>query len=218
MTHLLIAVGVFIAAHAIPAYRPVRDGLVRALGEVPYVVLYTVVSLGLASWVGYAYLEAPFVELWPFRPWQRWLPLLVMPVSCILLVAGLSAPNPFSVGAGSKRWDPARPGIVAVTRHPVMWGFVLWSGAHMLPNGDAASLVLFGLLTGLGLAGPASLDAKRRAKMGEDEWRRQVAEISGKTLAGLGGIGWARVLGGLLLYGALLHFHGPVIGVSPLPH
>lgn len=33
-------------------------------------------------------------------------------------------------------------------RHPMLWGVVLWSVAHLLVNGDTASLVLFG---GLGL-------------------------------------------------------------------
>jgi uncharacterized membrane protein len=33
-------------------------------------------------------------------------------------------------------------------RHPMLWGMVIWAGAHLLVNGDMASIVLFG---GLGL-------------------------------------------------------------------
>ena len=29
-------------------------------------------------------------------------------------------------------------------RHPMLWGVVIWAGAHLLVNGDQASLVLFG--------------------------------------------------------------------------
>ena len=226
MTDLVLAVAVFIVAHAIPAWRPVREGLVRAIGERSYVVLYTVLSLGLAVWVGYAYAEAPYVEVWPFRTGLRWIPLGAMPIVCVLLIAGLTSPNPLSVGWGSKGYDPERPGINAVTRHPVMWAFVLWAAAHMVPNGDVASLLLFGLLLGLGLAGPASLDAKRRAKLGAAEWSRLAdatsnvplaAVLEGKTRVRIGEIGWKRILGGLVLYAALLHLHGPVIGVSPYP-
>jgi uncharacterized membrane protein len=35
-------------------------------------------------------------------------------------------------------------------RHPMLWGIVVWAVAHLLVNGDLASVVLFG---GLGLGG-----------------------------------------------------------------
>lgn len=34
--------------------------------------------------------------------------------------------------------------VTAYTRHPMLWGFVLWAGAHLLVNGDVPSFVLFG--------------------------------------------------------------------------
>ena len=47
MSDLLLAVGIFLAAHMIPAIRPVRAGLVRAMGEAAYLVGYSVVSLAV---------------------------------------------------------------------------------------------------------------------------------------------------------------------------
>lgn len=45
----------------------------------------------------------------------------------------------FMFGAGSSRgW------VASKVRHPMMWGMVIWAGAHLLVNGDSASLVLFG--------------------------------------------------------------------------
>lgn len=225
MTELLAAIAVFILAHAIPAYRPVREAFVRLVGEVIYVSLYTVVSLIIVVWLGYAYASAPFIEVWPFAMELRWAPHLLMPVSCVLLVAGLFSRNPFSIGAGSKGYDPGRPGIVGVTRHPVIWGFVLWSGSHIIPNGDVASLLLFGLLTGLGLLGPHSLDAKRKARMGETAWKSLSAGTSSipfvalvRGTAGLRGLALWKVLAGLGLYWLLVHFHEDVIAVSPFPY
>ena len=52
-----------------------------------------------------------------------------------------------SVPAGqSRRSDPAAPlaPIVTTTRHPVLWGFLIWAVAHLPPNGDVVSIVLFG--------------------------------------------------------------------------
>lgn len=34
--------------------------------------------------------------------------------------------------------------VTAYTRHPMLWGFALWAGAHLLVNGDTPSFVLFG--------------------------------------------------------------------------
>ncbi len=34
--------------------------------------------------------------------------------------------------------------VTAMTRHPMLWGFALWAGAHLLVNGDTPSFILFG--------------------------------------------------------------------------
>ncbi|MEO5337103.1 MAG: NnrU family protein [Magnetospirillum sp. WYHS-4] len=226
MGELFAATAVFILAHAIPAWRPIREGLVRRMGEVAYVIAYTALTLAIVVWLGIAYARAPYIEVWPFATSLRWVPLAVMPFACILLVAGLSAPNPLSVGAGSKGYDPVRPGIVTITRHPLMWAFILWAAAHLAPNGDLASILLFGLLLGLGSMGPASLDAKRRRHLGEEEWLRLAigtsnipfaAVLAGRARLHGTGIGLWRLLGGLALYGLILWGHEAAIGVSPYP-
>lgn len=98
----------------------------------------------------------------------------------------------------------------------MLWAAGLWAGAHIVPNGDAAALILFVPLALLAVAGPAMLDRKRRRVMGADEWSR-LAAIPCDPLAALRETGWKRILGGLVLYAVLLHLHQPVIGVSPLP-
>jgi len=226
MTHLVLATVFFALTHAVPALGPVRRGLVARLGEAAYMGLYSGISLAALAWVGIAYAGAPHVELWPTVPWSYWFPILVMPLACILGVAGLASPNPFSLGAGSKGYDPQRPGIVAVTRHPVLWGLALWAAAHVPPNGDAATILLFAVLAGLSLSGAPSLDAKRSRRLGEARWNELAAATSNVPFVALlaGGIrfrladvgGW-RLTGGLGLYLALLLSHEFVIGVTPLP-
>ena len=58
--------------------------------------------------------------------------------SCACLIAyGIAAPNPFSIaGRGSASFDPGRPGIAGITRHPLLLAITLWALAHMVPNGD----------------------------------------------------------------------------------
>ena len=218
MNDLGLAVGVFVLTHLIPAIRPLRRMLVGLFGERLYIALFSILSLAVIVWLGVAYAAAPYVELWPPVDELRWLPIILMPVACVLIAAGLSSRNPFSLGLGAAGFDANKPGIVALTRHPAVWGLVLWSAVHMVVNGDAASLVLFGLLTLLGFGGPKSLDAKRRKTMGAAEWQRLLDQVNGTPFgAALVQVGVGRVLLGLALYGVLLMAHEAVIGLSPLP-
>jgi len=218
MAGLLTALAVFLAFHALPAIRPLRAGLVAALGQRVYIVLFSAVSTGLLVWLIAAYLQAPYVELWPYQPTLRWLALAVMPLSCWLIAAGLTSKNPFSLGAGSAGFDTARPGIVRLTRHPAVWGLALWSAVHIPINGDAASVLMFGLLTVLCLAGVKTLDARRRRAMGDARWLELLHRVRARpAAAALLETGMARVLLAAAVYAGLLAAHEPVIGVSPLP-
>lgn len=227
MTELFAALSVFIAFHVIPAIRPVRAGLVRAVGLPGYIVGYSFLSIALLVWVGVAFDRADTDLLWAQQIWMRWVPVGVMPLACLLLVGSLSAPNPLSVGVKADRFDPVRPGIVSITRHPLMWALVLWAGAHVPPNGDTAALALFGLFVLLGAIGPWSLDRKKRRDLGEDAWKRLSAGTSsvpfwailcGRTRLDLSGIGWRQAGVAAVLYVGFLAAHEWALGVSPLPY
>lgn len=223
MTEFVVALVAFVASHAAPAAAPLRARLVARLGERVYLVLYSAASLGMLWWLASAYGRAPYVELWPHVSVLRWVTVAAMPLACILLVPGVTGPNPLSVGRGGAGFDPARPGIVAVTRHPVLWAFAVWAGAHLPPNGDAASVLLFGTFLAISLAGPALVDRKRRAALGAAEWARLAAGTSNLPLAALlagrarlRGVGVGSVLAALALYVVLLFGHPLVIGVDPI--
>ncbi len=211
MSELLFSVAVFLAAHIIPSHKSLRQFLVEKMGERVFMSVYGLISLGLFIWLLVAYLDAPYIELWMMAEWMRHTTLLIMFVVCVLLVCTFSQPNPFSIGIGGKNFDPENPGIVALTRHPGFIAFALWSGAHLLPNGDVASLIFFGLMCALSLYGPKSLNDKRRLRMGEKEWQ----QLEGATKRGWPRIGWKQWIVSVVLYMGLLHAHGPVIGVEP---
>lgn len=226
MQTLILTICVFIVFHILPAIGPVRRTLIGAIGKGPYIVGYSMASLGLLGWVGIAYGEAEYIEVWAFDPWMYWVPVVLMYPACALLVGSLAHANPLSVGVRGDSFNPEKPGIVSVTRHPLMWGLVLWSASHMVPNGDVASLLMFGLFTGLGLAGPKSLDMKAQRKLGAEKWAALAGPTSnvpfaailrGRTPADWGNVFCQPAIGGMILYGALMGAHYFVIGVSPLP-
>ncbi|MCW9035562.1 MAG: NnrU family protein [Alphaproteobacteria bacterium] len=216
MTNFYLAISVFLLAHIIPAYKPLRNGLADLMGERPFLVAYGTLSTVLMIWLFWAYFDAPYVELWAFEEWMRWVPLIIMPISCILITTGLGSPNPLSISFISvEKFDEQHPGIVALSSHPAIWGLFLWSASHVIPNGDLAAVLMFSLLSLLGLYGPVSLNMKRKHRLGNDEWQRinvvvKQAPISVKD------IGFGKIVLGLVVYGILLYFHGAVIGVEPV--
>ena len=225
MTELVVAIVCFILTHAIPALKPLRAQLVRAMGLKMYIALYSMMSMAVLIWLGFAFAQAPYVEVWNFGMWARWVPIAVMPFACILLVGGLMQPNPLSLSfADDKNFVPDRPGIVAISRHPVIWAIGLWAISHMPVNGDLAALMMFSLLLLLGLTGPKSLDIKRRSRLGDERWNELAAQTSNLPLMALfsgrtrlRGLGILPLAGGLGLFTLLIVLHEWVIGVSPLP-
>jgi uncharacterized membrane protein len=217
--HLVAALAVFLASHSLTNLKPFRERAQRLVGKRGFYGVYSVISIILLVWMIAAYIASPTVVVWEQQPWMRWVPATAMLAACLLGATGLSTPNPFSIGPSGSGFDPERPGIVRLTRHPVIWALALWAGGHAVPNGDVAALMLFVPLFGLALLGPRILDAKRRAALGEAEWRRlaDAAARPWRTAELLREVGAGRLVAALAVYGALILLHQPVIGVSPLP-
>lgn len=219
------AMGLFLASHRIPALFGVKQRLLSRLGKTGYMILFSLFSTVLLFWVIWAAGRAPVVTLWEQGVAARWAVNLVMPLCILLAVFGTAAANPFAFEGRMAGFDPERPGIVGITRQPLLWALLLWSGAHLWANGDLAHGILFGvfaLFSGLGMK---IVERRKRRDMGEDTWvylsRHTGLWPFGALLRGKwrpkGRPSLVRVGLALLSWGAVWHLHGPVIGVSPMP-
>lgn len=214
------ALATFFLSHAIPVRSPLRPWLVARLGMRGYLVGYSLVSLAVLAWLIGAAGRAPHVAVIPPLDLLRWLPVLVMPLVCWLVVAGLAVDNPLSIGGpGRGARNPARRGVLALTRHPLLLALALWALAHLLANGDLAHVILFGLMAGFAALGMGLIDRRKRRQMGDAAWTRAAAGTARLSLAGMrhlrpsaGQLGLA-----LALYAGLWLLHAPVIGVSSWP-
>lgn len=228
--HLLAAAAFWLAVHIGLAGTPLRGGLVGTLGANGFRGVFSVLSvvgLGLLIWTyNRASQSEAFYGLWVPERWMYWVTFLVMPVALLLFVGSVSGPNPTAVGAEGllQRPDPAR-GILRITRHPMLWSFVLWAAAHMVPNGDFASLVLFGTILITALYGMPSIDRKRAAAdpqgwaafAGKTSIVPFAAIMAGRNQLALSEIGLWRVGVALAAWIVLFMVHGPVLGVSAIP-
>src|SRR5499425_1557287 len=218
---LIIAGGAFCGSHVLLSSTWLRGSLRDQLGERGFLAVYSVTALVIFAWFVAAYAGAPIIVLWPRQRWTALLPVSVMPVATILLVAGYSTRNPTAVGMErSARADDPAPGILRVTRHPVMWAIGLWAVSHMIANGDLRSLLFFGAFAALSLGGTLLIDRKKRLALGSN-WSR-LAEVTsnfpfaalatGRTRLRWRDISVLRVIAGLLLYVVLFNAHAIIAG------
>lgn len=227
---LLAAAGAWILLHLVVAGSPLRRVIVAQIREPGFQGIFSLLSLaglvGLIVTYRAAAAQGVNVDLWLPSHESLWAPLVVMPAALLLLVGSLTTPNPTSVGMerALQSPTPAR-GILRITRHPMLWGFVLWAAAHAAANGDAASLVLFVAVAVPSLAGMLSIDRKR-ARRDPLNWERYAAATSivpfvaiaaGRNHFAASEIGLWRAGLALLVAAAIVAVHPLLIGVSALP-
>lgn len=162
----------FFLTHSIPVRPAVKSRLVGRIGMRAFGLAYSALSIGMLALLIWSAGEAPYVQLWPQVEWHRHAAHLGMLVVCLVLALSIGRPNPFSFGgARNDRFDPDRPGIVRWTRHPVLLALAIWAGVHLLPNGDLAHVILFGVLGSFALAGRPLIDRRKRRLLGVSRWK-----------------------------------------------
>ena len=207
----------FFLTHSLPLRPAVRGAITPQIGARGFGMAYSALSLAMLALLIWAAGQAPFLMLWPQAPWQVTAVQAGMFVICLVAAFGLGRPNPFSFGGRhNDRFDPARAGIVRHLRHPVLAALGSWGLLHMLPNGDLAHVILFGVLGGFGFMGMRLVDRRKRRQMGKEEWMRLRRALAAAPrlqppLSWTGAV--LRVVLAAAVYSALVWLHGPVIGV-----
>jgi len=221
---LLIAAAVFVGSHFGISSTGLRDELVGRLGERAYLALYSAVALILLAWLirAYATVADPLV-LWIRPPLLIVLPMVVMPLALLLFVGGYTQRNPTAVMQGRPLpTNRPAPGVLAITRHPLMWAIGLWALSHLLISDNVAAFIFFGAFTILALHGTRVLDAKKQRTWPPEDWQRFAAATSNIPFAAIftsrneiriAELGLWRVLLAGVLYIVLILLHGVVLGV-----
>lgn len=220
MTSLLAAAAAFVLIHLLVSGTRLRDALTGRIGQGPYMGLFSLASSACLIWLGFAFVAArgspENAAYWDLTAMTRHIQLGVSLLAMLLIVPGLTTPNPTSVRQEAALDRPdAIKGMLRITRHPFLWGVAIWSAGHLMVNGDRASIVLFGSLLFLALLGTTSIDAKRKRALG-DKWTAFAAQtsnfpfgaiIAGKQALRLGEIGWWRILLAIAVWGGLAWGH-----------
>ncbi len=183
---MIIGLLIFFGTHYFTALlRGPRAALISALGETGYKALYAVIALAgfvliVVGWRG----AADAGVLYTPPAFLRHVSYLLMIFAVVLIVAA---------------YAPAGK-IAHAVKHPMLAAVKIWAFAHLLVNGEARSVVLFGAF--LAFAVVDRIAVKRR-----DAPVRAAGPATNDAIA---------VGGGLIAYAAILFYLHPYIAGAAL--
>lgn len=227
MLEFWIALLIFVGSHVIIARPRIRQIFTKYLGESLYTFLYSVLSIIFLSWLIIAAQQSPRTNLWQWHHALYWIPNILMPLAVTLIVSGFTVPNPLSITARKEPFSPKKLSLtVAITRHPILWGFFLWAFAHIFPNGEYPLALLFTIFAIFSLLGLHLIDKKRQRELGLQKWKDMAQDtrccpfISPTLWSGNFCITKEDIVGvfsGLIFYIFLYYFHADLFGMNPAP-
>ena len=213
----------FAAQHLGVTSTGLRDRLVGAMGERAYIGLYSVVSIVVLVLLIRAYnATTPSMLFWPTADWLRWVPLVLMPVALVLVIGGVLARNPSTVGVVlDDGQEVPVTGVMRITRHPVQSGILIWSLSHLLANGDLPSLLFFGAFAVISGFGMPLIDRRKHDTFGPRwaDFRAAtsalpfVAIAQGRQSLRLAELGWLAPVVTAVVFAALWWGHVWISGV-----
>lgn len=176
---LLAAAGVFLGIHLFVSGTKLRDVITAKIGEKAYLGLFALSSLGAIVWLCRAYnaasaTSANTVLFDAGQGFRNFAGLPLMLIAFLLIVPGVLRGNPTSQGQAQAKID----GILRITRHPFLWGVMLWSAFHLIAMGTEAAVIFFGTFFLVSAIGIRAIDGKVKRKRPQD-W----TEISARTSA-----------------------------------
>ena len=192
MVLMILGLVLFLGVHTVRVVPRLRGTLAAAVGEGAFKVLYSLLAAAglVLVVVGYGEWRAAGPAILYEPPaWTRHVALLLMLVAFILLTAAYV------------------PGTIRhAVRHPMLLAVKVWALAHLIANGDAASVTLFAAFLAWAVVDRISVAKRERA--GEINPRAFVPRLGADLFA---------VATGSILYAVFVwKLHLWLIGVSPI--
>jgi uncharacterized membrane protein len=181
---MIVGLVLFLGIHLVPVVPPLRDGLIVRMGDNRYKAVFSIIAaFGLVLIIAGYWLRPDRVQLFPPSPAARMLaPWLVS--AAFVLFAAANMPTH----------------IRRAVRHPMLIGLMLWSGVHLLANGDVAGTILFASFLAYSVVDLVSAISRRTGKAFVPQWKFDAMALGG----------------GLLLAYLTMYFHADLFGTAPV--
>jgi uncharacterized membrane protein len=197
---------------------PLRAPLVSAVGEGPFLGLYSLVAAACMVWMALAFRAAPAGDLGGSTGEAGWIVSTVLTLPALVLFLGSLRANPALPNPGATQAIAREPtGVFAVTRHPMMWGIALWAVSHLILWWSWRTTIVASAILLLALIGAHLQDRKKQALMGAAwaEWEAKTSYWPRWTrLPGAGLFSWLAAIAAWLL---VTWAHKPLGGMAAGP-
>ena len=187
MLVLIIGIIVVLGVHTLTTFRQTRASLIERFGLGPFRGLFSlaaIIGFALIVWGFARYRAEGLMPVWAPPIWTRHLTIALMWFAFVALACMNPAPSRM------RGW----------LRHPMLVAVKIWALAHLLANGDAGGMLLFGSF--LAWAVFDRIAVKKRGDLGA----RPVASFTRADAVALGV--------GTLAYVAMIFLHPLLIGVA----
>lgn len=189
MVLMLTGLIVFIGVHVFSSLRGMRDVAVEQLGILPYRAVHSLLSIAGVLMIAYGY--GDWRAAGPAQIWDP--PVAMRHIALTLMLLSSIALGGYLVPSHIRAW----------LKHPMLVAVKIWALAHLLANGDAATMTLAAAI--LAWAVYDRISVKKRGVP---------LPVAPK---GWGGDIVAVVIGGVLYAGLAFWFHPYVVGVPVMP-
>ena len=174
----------FLGIHLVPVVPPLRDRLVLRMGDTRYRAVFSVIAaLGLVLIIAGYWMRPERIQL--FTPW-----------------AGARAAAPWLVTVAFVLFAAANmpAHIRRAVHHPMLIGLLLWSGVHLLANGDLTGTILFGSFLVYSVVDLVSAVGRGAVKTFVPHWKFDAMALGG----------------GVLIAYLTMHVHAGLFGTAPV--
>ena len=171
MPQLIGGLALFFGLHSLPIVQTLRSKLHDMAGDIPYRIIFSVLSLAGLILISNGYTawkyEAPGSPiLWVSPTWLVHIALLLNLFAFVSIAATYGKSH-----------------IKKAVKHPMILSVKIWAFAHLLSNGDLASLVLFGAFLAWGVVDRISVKKRERAGLiaptaFEPRWRDDAIAVT----------------------------------------
>lgn len=190
MSMLWLGLLLFIVPHSLRLFAADwREARVAAMGVGAWKALVALVSLAGLVLIIYGFAQARAAGTSVLWTPSLALRHLASPLTLAAFILGAAAYTP-------------RSRLRSVVGHPLTLAVALWAGGHLLANGGAADVVLFGVLLVWAAIEFVALRARdrRTGRARDGIWGNDLFSVV------IGTVGW---------YVFAIYLHGPLIGVQP---
>lgn len=183
MLLFILGLVLFFGIHMLPFYPEYRVQLIEKLdsdtidAEGMYKIIFSVVSLLGLIFVGIGKGSIEFIGLWDTPTFFRYIAVVLIPISFILMVAAYPPNN-------IKRYVP----------HPMLTGVIIWGVTHMLVNGDVVSLILFGSFVAYSVVAIKLANRREQNNSSEQDVQEKLPVVKDAIVIGIGMLGFLLLL------------------------